>query len=123
MPPKICKTIQEAVHHTVHCAGKDLKEVAPAVDYSPSNLSQRSNLFENPQYPYPLSKAVPLMECTDDDTILFTLCDLRGYERPNKKPKPVPQEEVRELKEQVGRLMEQLNLFFKSQQQQSEGAR
>jgi len=80
MTGRIFPSIQEAIYHTAHSSGVDMKVIAADLDYSPSNLSTRATITENPTAPFPASKLIALQQLTGDHSILATMADALGYE-------------------------------------------
>lgn len=75
-------TIREAIHTTATCGRPQLKEIAPHLDWSPSELSMRITLGGESARPFPIDdgRIVKLMRIVSDYSILETLADQCGFE-------------------------------------------
>jgi len=114
MPAKneIHRTLREAIHHTyANCPDK--KPLAANLDWSPSELSQRTTLgTEGRAFPAddPAERLVVLMRETGDSSYLATLADKCGFElRPKQERLP---ELVSRLASEAKRLNESIQLVL-----------
>ena len=80
MNGRVFPSIQEAIYHTAHSSGVDMKVIAAELDYSPSNLSSRATITENPTAPFPASKLIHLQKITNDHSVVATMAEALGYE-------------------------------------------
>lgn len=110
MNGRIFPSLQEAIYHSAHSSGVDMKVIAAELDYSPSNLSTRATITENPVAPFPSSKLVTLQHITNDISILMTMADRLGYEiRPKQERMP---ELIGHLATEAKRLNESIQLVL-----------
>ena len=103
-------TLQEAIYHTTHGSGVDMKVIAAELDYSPSNLSARTTIIENPAAPFPASKLISLQQITKDHSALSTMADALGYEL-HPKAERIP-ELVQALTAEAKRLTDSIQLVL-----------
>jgi hypothetical protein len=110
MKSKAFRTIPEAIHAT-YSDHADKKSLAADLDYSPSNLSQRTSLSEDAQYPFPATdRLIRLQEITGNVSILLTMADRLGFEvRPKAERMP---ELVEHLTAEARRLNDSIQLVL-----------
>lgn len=111
MKGQVFRSIPEAIHHT-YADHPDKKTLSADLDYSPSNLSQRTNLAEDPQYPFPATdRLIRLQELTGDFSILLTMADRLGFEvHPKRDHLPEILRGIQETQQELGRKIQQLEL-------------
>lgn len=82
MTGRVFPSLREAIHATATGAKTPMKALAAELDWSPSELSQRTTLGGEGQRPFPASDEhlVKLQRITGDCSILFTMAELLGYE-------------------------------------------
>lgn len=80
-------SVREAIHATATTNKISMKDLAPKLDWSPSELSMRTTLGGESARPFPADDEhlVQIMKATQDYSILFTLADLCGFEVQPKK--------------------------------------
>ena len=110
MPGKPHHTLREAIHATATASGIPMKALAADLDFSPSNLSQRTTLGED-GIPFPADdRLIRLQELTGDHSILATMADRLGYElRPKQDRMP---ELVQALTTEAKRLTDSIQLVL-----------
>jgi DNA-directed RNA polymerase specialized sigma subunit len=104
--------LNDAINKTVYGSGLTLKEIAHALDYSPSDLSRRCNYSDSIQFP--LEKLPKLMQVTGNYLILEVLAELAGFDLKPKEKSPTALtaevvEAINELPEKIRRVVESIN--------------
>lgn len=104
-------TLRESIHSTATMNGP-MKELAPQLDWSPSELSMRVTLGGDSARPFPADDEhlIQIQRITGDYSILFTMAELLGYElQPKKDRWP---ELVKHLQADVQDLTKRLQLVL-----------
>lgn len=85
-------SLREAIHKTATGSGIPMKQLAAELDWSPSELSHRTTLGGESLKPFPADDdhLVKIQAVTGDASILFTMCELLGYEAPRLKERDIP---------------------------------
>lgn len=85
-------SLREAIHKTATGSGMPMKALAAELDWSPSELSHRTTLGGESTKPFPADDdhLIRMQRVTGDASILFTMCDLLGYEPPRLRERDVP---------------------------------
>src|SRR5262249_40540714 len=102
---------------TATASGKPMKVLAAELDWAPSELSMRTTLSGDSARAFPADDEhlVKLMRLTGDPSILFTLADLLGFERPVPKREQLAaaavgiQEDIRRIGSRVEQLVLELD--------------